>query len=152
MKAIHRPTIQAREDGFTLIELIVAVAIIGILARIAIPLYSDYILRSHLVDGVNGLSSARVQMEQFFQDNRTYSGGPFCSATSTSGDFSVTAGSTCSATQYTLSATAGTSTVAKGFTYKLDQDGTKTTSSVGTSWGGAPGTPYACWWTTKGAC
>ena len=138
--------------GFTLIELIVTILIIGILAAIAIPIYSDYVLRSHVIDGPNGLSTARVQMEQFFQDNRTYAGGPYCSASATFGDFSVTAGTTCAATAYTLTATASATSVSKGFTYTVDQNNTKQTTSVGASWGGAPSTPYTCWWTTKGAC
>jgi type IV pilus assembly protein PilE len=62
----------ARAKGFTLIELMVVVAIIAILAAIALPSYTAYITRSKLTEAQNALSAFRVQMEQFYQDNRNY--------------------------------------------------------------------------------
>ena len=58
--------------GFTLIEVMIVVAIIAILASIAIPSYRDYVLRGQLVDATNALSSFQARMERHFQDNRTY--------------------------------------------------------------------------------
>ena len=63
------------QRGFTLIELMVTVAIIAVLAAIAVPNYRDYVTRGKLVEASAGLSDARVKMEQYFQDNRTYPGG-----------------------------------------------------------------------------
>ena len=53
-----------RQRGFTLIEVMVTVAIVGILSMIAYPSYRDYVLRGHLVDATNGLSTVRAQMER----------------------------------------------------------------------------------------
>ena len=60
--------------GFTLIELMIVVAIIGILAAVALPAYNDYVRRGKIANATSVLSMMRVQMEQYFQDNRTYVG------------------------------------------------------------------------------
>ena len=58
--------------GFTLIEVMIVVAIVAILAMVATPSYRNYILRGALVDGTTLLSTASGNMERYFQDNRTY--------------------------------------------------------------------------------
>lgn len=58
--------------GFTVIELLIVLLIIGILASIAIPQYNDYLRRSKLTDGTAVLADYRVKLEQYFQDNRNY--------------------------------------------------------------------------------
>jgi type IV pilus assembly protein PilE len=60
------------ENGFTLIELMIVLAIIAVLAAIAIPNYNDYVRRAQLVEAGNVLSDWRVKLEQFYQDNRAY--------------------------------------------------------------------------------
>ena len=73
MSASRHPTPRrSASAGFTLIEVMITVAIIGILAMVALPSYRDYILRGHLADASNGLATIRAQMERHFQDNRTY--------------------------------------------------------------------------------
>lgn len=69
---MNRNRFLRRPAGFTLIEVMITVAIIGILAAVAYPSYRDYIVRGALVDATNGLSSVRAQMERHFLDNRTY--------------------------------------------------------------------------------
>jgi len=61
-----------RVQGFTLIELMMVVAILGILAAIAVPQYSAYVTRTKLAEAPGELSDLRVRMEQYFQDNRRY--------------------------------------------------------------------------------
>jgi len=59
------------QKGFTLIELMIVVAIIGILAAIAIPAYQDYTVRSKVTEGINIASSAKVSISEGFQSNGT---------------------------------------------------------------------------------
>lgn len=65
---------QKRERGFTLIEVMVVVAVIGILSAVAYPSYQDYVLRSRISEAVGAMESMRTDMERFYQDNRTYAG------------------------------------------------------------------------------
>ncbi|MDA1116761.1 MAG: prepilin-type N-terminal cleavage/methylation domain-containing protein [Proteobacteria bacterium] len=58
--------------GFTLIELMITVAVIAILSAIALPSYTDYVRRGKLTEATSGLSELRLRAEKFFADNRTY--------------------------------------------------------------------------------
>jgi len=60
--------------GFTLIEILVAVTIIGILVAIALPNYRDYVLRGKITEATSTLSDLRLRAEKFYGDNRTYVG------------------------------------------------------------------------------
>lgn len=54
------------QQGFTLIELMIVVAIIGILAAIAIPAYQDYTTRAKVTEAVNAMAPAKTSVSEFF--------------------------------------------------------------------------------------
>ena len=62
---------QTSESGFTLIEVMVVVAIIGILVAVAVPQYQDYIARSRVVEGMNLSSSAKLAVTEAFASRGT---------------------------------------------------------------------------------
>lgn len=63
---------QRVNNGFSLVELMIVVAIVGILSAIVVPTYQDYVRRSSLQDGLASLSDLRIKLEQFYQSNRNY--------------------------------------------------------------------------------
>ena len=115
-----------RKAGFTLIELMIVVAVIAILATVAFPSYRDYVNRGEVAEANSALSDGRIQMEQYFQDNRTYIGGPCPAATS---NFTF-ACDRLTATTYTVTAT-GTGGLSS-FSYSINETNTKASN---TPWG-----------------
>lgn len=135
-----------KQTGFSLIELMVAVAVVGILGAVALPAYRDYVKQGRIPDATSNLASVRVQMEQWYQDNRAYNGtGNPCTTLPTSSYFTFTC-STITASAYTVQA-AGSGDMT-GFTYQIDQSNAKSTVAVPTGW--SLPSPNNCWVTKKG--
>lgn len=136
------------QNGFTLIELMVVIVVIGILSMIAVPSYQEFVVRGRIPDATSNLATKRVALEQFFQDNRTYTAAPTCDADTTTSqyfDFSCTG---LSANAYTLQAV-GKGSMA-GFTYTVNQQNAKATTAVPAGWGA---NRLPCWTTKKdGTC
>jgi len=59
------------QQGFTLIELMIVVAIVGILAAIAIPAYQDYIARSKVSEALASLAEAKTSVAEYYSTNGT---------------------------------------------------------------------------------
>ncbi len=144
----HRRPMGRKAPGFTLIELMIAITIVAILASVAIPAYNSYTQRTKLAEGMTTLSNLRLQMEQYYQDNRSYAvvGTTNCAIPAPAGnDFSFS----CTAptpTTYVWTATSTGSSLGAGlFVYSIDQDGNRKTvkfhggTSASTCWEIRPG-------------
>lgn len=127
----------------------VVVAIVGILAAIAVPSYTEYITRGRIPDATSTLATKRVKMEQFFQDSRTYLLAPECTADTTTSSYFNFSCTVLTANTYTVQALGKNAMV--GFTFAVDQANTKTTTiSAGAPAGWTAATPNTCWVTKKG--
>ena len=94
------------QKGFTLIELMIVVAIIGILAAVAIPSYQDYTARAQMSEAVELLSGAKTPLSEFFADKGRW---PMDTSLSDLVGNTCTAGATCKYTNQ-LTQTGGNST------------------------------------------
>jgi type IV pilus assembly protein PilE len=158
---LTRRSARARNRGFTLLEVMITVAIVGILAAIALPSYSYFITRSRIIEATTALGDVRNQMEKYYMDFRRYDSGGACgpetqafkpitafNATSTNFQLSCPAASL-TATTYILQAD-GIGPMA-GFQYRVDQTNAKSTSALPAGW--SLPAPNNCWALRKdGTC
>jgi type IV pilus assembly protein PilE len=142
-----------RHAGFTLIEVMVVVAIVGILATVGYPAYTDYLRRGKIAEAISSLADARAKLEQYFLDNRTYVGAdaanmPCNPTVLNSGKKNFTyACSNLGAGTYDLTATGQAGEGMTAFSYTINQANVRTSTVTGLSgWTGNA----TCWVTKKG--
>jgi len=132
-------------SGFTLIELMIVVAVIGILGAIAIPAYGDYLMRARLTEAFTGLASVQASAEEYWSNQHTYVGfdQDTPSRMPPAGENFTFSLSGTSASAYIVTATGRGR--AAGFVYTIDQGGKRTTSAPA-AWGSST----SCWIDRKG--
>jgi type IV pilus assembly protein PilE len=146
-----------KNSGFSLIELMVAVGIVGILSAIAIPAYTDHLIRGRITEATTGLSDVRVRLEQFYQDNRNYASnaaGPACGVVNppNTANFTYTCtwGGVPPSNQFFTATATGVGSMAN-FVYTINQNNVRATTGVQAGWGVMPQPPGTeCWITAKG--
>jgi type IV pilus assembly protein PilE len=137
--------------GFTVIELMIVVAIVAILSAIAVPGYNDYLMRSKISEAVANLSDMRVKMEQYFLDFRTYENACMAGTVAPlpAGRYFTYACPTLTATTYTITATGVAAQGMGGFTYQIDHQNQRQTIAVPPGWSSS----LSCWTVKKdGSC
>lgn len=103
-----------KNQGFTLIELVIVVAIVGILSAIAMPMYRDYVVRSNRTEAKTALAAVALAQERFYSVNNRYSTtiaslgtvmGLSSSGVTENGFYSISITAANPAASYTLNAT-----------------------------------------------
>jgi len=136
MERPFRPTLgQGRSRGFSLIELMIVIAIAAILLSVAVPSYREYLRRGAVAEAISTLSGGRVVAEQYFLDNRTYVDAPCPGNTPR-----FTIACEFNAGDYTITAT-GFDNLAT-FVFTIDEANVRTTAGP---WGSGN-----CWISRKG--
>jgi type IV pilus assembly protein PilE len=147
-----------RNRGFTLIELMIAVAIVAILAAVALPAYNQYVFRSRIPAGLDALSAFQTRMEQRYQDVGYYANtvvtggvsgpGTTCALASTSvSNFTVTCALGTGTDPQHYTATATGSGPVTGVSFSVDDQGTRKTLTH------PKGVPAQnCWSLRGGSC
>lgn len=133
----HQPASSRSMHGFSLIELMLVVAVIGILLSIAVPGYMDHVRRSRAVEAVSQLSTWGSRMEQSYLDNRNYGDGGCRIATPVAQHYTLSCALTNGGQGFTLTATAQINSEG---TYTLSEGNQKST----TQFKGASASK-ACW-------
>lgn len=141
--------------GFTLIELVIVMAVAAILSALAIPSYSDYVLRSRATAATSVLKDLRMRMERRYADDRSYAAaaGNACSVADfvdPDSGFSFACTTPAGAGGQAYSWTATGSGASAGFVYGIDEAGLETTGSLPSGWQGGLTLPVTRFVTKRG--
>jgi type IV pilus assembly protein PilE len=126
-----------RRGGFTLIEVLVVLAITAVLAAIAVPSYADYLRRGRIVEALGKLADYRVRMEQFFLDHRRYDDGAgHCGHLPLPPGAADAFAVDCAADgeRYVVRATGLDAKGMRGFVYTIDESDARRTPGVPDGW------------------
>lgn len=116
MHATRFPRCRGPQHGFTLMELLITVMIIGVLSAIAIPQYTQYVTKARRTEAKSALARIQGAQERYFTVNNTYTKDPLqlqlpaCSANTTP------SADTCAASNYTIAITELAASIATGYT------------------------------------
>lgn len=130
-----------RQAGFTLIEIMIAVVVIGILTAVALPSYNGYLMRARLTEAFSGLAGVQPRMEQHWANTRSYAGFDAAELKlmpKNSEHFTFTLSS---GTESAYVVTATGKGGASGFVFTIDQNGNRATTAVPAGWTANA----ACW-------
>jgi type IV pilus assembly protein PilE len=137
--------------GFTLIEVMVVVVIVGILAAVALPAYNNYVMRGHIPDATSYLAAAQTRMEQWFQDQHSYLNGTVCGAATASDTTSSSYFDfTCTGTATTFTLTATGKSMMSGFVYSVNESNIRSSSVASPAPSSWVATQSNCWITKQG--
>ncbi len=129
--------------GFTLIEVMITVAIVAILSAIALPSYTAYVQRSRVPPALDALSSLATRLEQRFQDTGNYANGADCGvAMPAAANFAITCAISDGGQGFTVVAT-GNGPMA-GYGYSVNHQGVRATTAH------PKGVPVVNCWSMKG--
>jgi type IV pilus assembly protein PilE len=141
---MKRPPPSCVQRGFTLVELMITIAIVAILSAVAVPSYTAYIQRSRVPTALDNLSALATRMEQRYQDTGNYANGLACGvALPTVDNFTVSCSLSGGGQGFTATATG--SGQLSGYSYTINHQGVRATTAH------PKGVPATSCWSTRGA-
>jgi type IV pilus assembly protein PilE len=148
---LNEPVKKARSTGFSLIELMIVVAIIAIISAVAFPAYKKQTLKGHRVDAKSAVLEAAAREEKFFATNNKYSSAatdlnyaavPFDVLSGTQKVYVLNIAVNAAGSTYTITAIPqGDQQADACYTYAIDNFGSQTNQVSG----GGANTTSGCW-------